>query len=255
MGRLHLGTSGYAYAHWRGIFYPKGLAASKWLAFYARVFSTLELNNTFYRLPAEEAVDRWRAQTPPGFTFAAKGSRYLTHMKRLTDTTTGLDRFYARAGRLREKLAVVLWQLPPRMRCDPGRLDRFLAAQPAGVRQAVEFRDRDWYREEVCEVLDARGAAFVEHDLLDLPPPRLTGGFRYLRFHGATGRYFGRYGKRALRKVAEGLRAGRGEVFVYFNNDSAGDALRDALDLSALLGEPLPLELWPEPVARGASPG
>lgn len=238
---IHLGTSGYVYDHWRRLFYPEGLPAGRWLEHYARFFSTVELNATFYRLPTAKTVDGWREGTPRGFRFAAKGSRYLTHMKRLKDAGPGLDRYFELALRLGRKLSVVLWQLPPQMnRADPERLLRFLERLPRkGPRHAVEFRSAAWYTEEVCEVLDARGAAFCEHDLVDARPPRITGGFRYLRFHGATGKYRGRYGKRALRPFARSLAAFRGDSYAYFNNDHFGHALRDALDLSELLGGPV----------------
>jgi len=238
---IRVGTSGYAYDHWRHVFYPKGLPARRWLEYYARIFSTVELNTTFYRLPTASAVDRWRDETPPGFRFAAKGSRYLTHMKRLTDPGPGIDRYFELIHRLGKKLSVVLWQLPPQMnRADPERLARFLEWLPRhGLRHAVEFRSPSWYSAEVCAVLDAWGAAFCEHDLVRLRPPRVTGGFRYLRFHGATGKYRGRYGKRALRPFAKDLMTWPGDAYVYFNNDHFGHAIRDALDLSELLGEPL----------------
>ncbi len=144
-------------------------------------------------------------------------------------------------SRLGRKLSVVLWQLPPQMsKPDAGRLARFLARLPRKtLRHAVEFRSAAWYSEEICGVLDAYGAAFCEHDLVRLRPPRFTGGFRYLRFHGSTGKYRGRYGKRALRPVGADLKRWAGDAFVYFNNDRLGHALRDALDLGDLLGVPL----------------
>lgn len=238
---IQLGTSGYVYDHWRRLFYPKGLPARHWLEHYARFFSTVELNATFYRLPTAKTVDGWREGTPRGFRFAAKGSRYLTHMKRLKDPGPGIDRYFELALRLGRKLSVVLWQLPPQMdRADPERLLRFLERLPRrGLRHAVEFRSPAWYTDEVCEVLDAQGAAFCEHDLVEARPPRITGGFRYLRFHGATGKYRGRYGKRALRPFARSLAAFRGDSYAYFNNDRFGHALRDAFDLSELLGAPV----------------
>lgn len=240
---IHLGTSGYLYAGWRGIFYPKGLPARQWLDHYARIFATVELNATFYRLPTAKTVDGWREGTPPGFRFAVKGSRYLTHMKRLKDPGPGIDRYFELILRLGKKLSVVLWQLPPQMnRADPGRLARFLEALPRkGLRHAVEFRSPAWYVDPVCDVLDAHGAAFCEHDLVAARPPRLTGGFRYLRFHGATGKYRGRYGKRALAPLARELLRRREDAYVYFNNDVGGHAIRDALDLSDLLGDRIDL--------------
>ena len=238
MARVRVGTSGWQYAHWRGVLYAEGLAQRRWLERYAQLFDTVELNATFYRLPSADAVDRWRALAPPGFTFAVKGSRYLTHMKRLLDAGPGLRRFFRPVSRLGEKLGPVLWQLPPRMKPELARLDRFLSRLPPG-RHALEFRDPAWYAEETCAVLDRHGAAFCEHDQVRRAPPRLTGGFRYVRFHGATGRYAGRYGPDALRPFAASYArsAARGlDVYVYFNNDLGGHAVLDALDLLRLTG-------------------
>lgn len=230
-----VGTSGFVYSEWRGLFYPAHLAQKSWLDFYAGYFSTVEINNTFYRLPAPSAVDRWRADTPADFLFACKGSRYLTHMKRLNDTTTGLDRFFAPILRLGPKLGPVLFQLPPQMsRPDPERLATFLKALPPGPRYVFEFRSAAWYCDEILAVLDEQGVAVCEHDLLDVRPPRATGGFRYLRFHGRSG-HQGHYGLRRLAPVARSLAASHCDAFVYFNNDGRGNAVADAFDLERLL--------------------
>jgi len=245
LGALLVGTSGYFYRHWRGILYPPRLPSPKWLAWYAKVFATVELNTTFYRLPSPEAVDRWRQSTPPDFVFACKGSRFLTHLKRLRERGTGITRYFDPVRHLRGKLGPVLWQLPPQMnKADPARLDAFLRALPKNVRQVVEFRSEAWYVDEICDVLDAHRAAFCEHDLVAARPPRFTGGLRYLRFHGATGKYQGRYGRSALRRVAKDLepwRAQGHDAFAYFNNDAHGHAVFDALELLDLLGEPAEL--------------
>lgn len=250
---LHLGTSGYSYAHWSRIFYA-GIPHRLWLQHYAQVFRTVELNNTFYRLPTAAAVDGWRQNTPDGFLFAVKGSRFLTHMKRLLERGEGIRKFFRLVNRLGPKLGPVLWQLPPQMnKADPSRLNAFLAALPKHTRHAFEFRSDAWYTDEICELLDSHGVAFCEHDLVARPPPAVTGGFRYLRFHGATGKYQGRYGKRGLHRWAKDLSAytPRHDAYVYFNNDLHGHALMDAMDLSALLGHPLPRGLLlPEEAAR-----
>ena len=238
-GRVHVGTSGYVYRHWRGVFYPPGLPTSAWLSFYARHFSTVELNATFYRLPSPEAVRRWRGRVPLDFAFACKGSRYLTHMKRLLDTRRGLTRFFTPLRHLRERFAVALWQLPPQMdRPDPARLDAFLGALPKGQRHAVEFRDASWYVGEVWDVLERHGAALCEHDLLPRPASRPRVPFRYLRFHGADAKYAGRYGRARLSPWAEQLATARTDAYVYFNNDGGGAAVQDALDLLDLVGQP-----------------
>lgn len=248
MGRIHLGTSGYVYKHWKHIFYPDKLPARRWLEYFVQVFSTCELNNSFYMLPKPACVDGWRERTPPGFVFAAKGSRFLTHMKQLNDVDWGLHRYFDVMFRLENKLHVVLWQLPPHMK-KPNleKLEMFLAFLPPNVRHVIEFRSENWYRDDVCDLLDAYGVAFCEHDIVRGPdgqglrPPRLTGGFRYIRFHGATGKYQGRYGLAGLAGWAADLRSYRGDAYVYFNNDLFGHALMDAMDLSELLDEPLPI--------------
>jgi uncharacterized protein YecE (DUF72 family) len=236
MRRIRVGTSGYVYAHWKNLLY-EGVPAPQWLERYAQVFDTVELNATFYRLPSASMVDGWRARSPRGFLFACKGSRYLTHMKRLTDPGPGLDRYFEVVLRLREKLGPILWQLPPQMtRPDAARLDAFLHRVPQQLRHAVEFRSAGWYTDEICEVLDSHGAAFCEHDLVDRSPPRLTGRFRYLRFHGATGKYQGRYAEDGLAPFARDLLGSRREAWVYFNNDVGGHAILDARALLRLTG-------------------
>ena len=255
MAPILVGTSGWDYPHWRGVFYPPGLPRSAWLSYYAGVLPTVELNATFYRLPVAGATERWRAAVPDDFVFAAKGSRYLTHLKRLLDTGPGVARFFARIRPLGEKLGPVLWQLPPQQRPDLPRLDAFLAALPGDLRHVVEFRSAAWYRDDVAALLARRGAAFCEHDLVDRPIPGPTGGFRYLRFHGSGARYGGRYGRVRLRRVAADLLTARLPSFVYFNNDRDGHAARDALALEALLhGPSAGPGRWPSWAAWQASP-
>lgn len=258
MGALHIGTSGFVYKHWRRIFYPEDVPAPKWLQYYARTFSTVELNTTFYRLPTVEAVQGWRKTSPAGFLFACKGSRFLTHMKKLKDPVPSLQLYFERIHHLSRKLGPVVWQLPPQMaKVDLPRLEEFLAALPRKVRHAVEFRTPAWYTDEVCDLLDRYHVAFCEHDLVDRPPPRFTGSFRYLRFHGFTGKYQGRYGRHALRPTAESLIAWRergNDAYAYFNNDIGGHALSDALDLLELTARPAAAPLGIEPAAADRTP-
>lgn len=241
MSAIRVGTSGYAYPHWRRTFYPPRLPERAWLGYYAKVFTTVELNATFYGLPSPDAVDQWREHTPRGFLFAAKGSRFLTHLKRLREPELALLRYFEVVGRLGDKLGPVLWQLPPQLRePDLDRLEHFLAWLPSEVPQVIEARSEGWYTGEVCDLLDRHRVAFCEHDLLPSLPPRHTGGFRYLRFHGATARYLGRYGRRALARHARDLAewaAQGGKAYAYFNNDAMGHAVRDALDLVELIEE------------------
>lgn len=239
---IRVGTSGWVYPHWRGLFYPEGLSSARWLECYAEAFDTVEINHTFYRLPTAKAVDGWRGRTPSGFVFALKGSRFLTHVMRLAPAPSSLERFFDPLARLREKLGVILWQLPPQWsRPDPERLDRFARRLPRSIRHVFEFRHPAWYTEDVCAVLDRHGMAFCEHDGMDVRPPRSTGGFRYQRFHGRTAPHAGRYGREVLRSFARDLdrwHASGKNVYVYFNNDTKGHALYDALDLKALLNLP-----------------
>jgi uncharacterized protein YecE (DUF72 family) len=257
MGRVFVGTSGYSYDHWRSLLYA-GVPKRRWLERYAQVFSTVELNATFYRLPSPKAALNWRESTPAGFIFSCKGSRFLTHNKKLTDVGRGLQRFFSRVRHLGPKLAVVVWQLPPQMKTpDLRRLERFLSRLPATVRHAVEFRSAAWYHDEVCDLLDRHGAAFCEHDLVETPTPRHTGGFRYLRFHGRGARYEGRYGRDGLQPVAAALRrwrraTGGGDAYVYFNNDVHGHAVLDAAELADLLGEPVTMPSFAEAEPAGA---
>jgi uncharacterized protein YecE (DUF72 family) len=237
-GRLHVGTSGYQYDHWREIFYPAGLPKDAWFDHYARTFSAVEINNTFYNLPGPETFDRWRDQAPRGFRFAVKFSRYGTHMKKLKDPAEPVARFLERARRLGAHLGPILVQLPPNWGADPGRLDAFLDAAPAGVRWAVELRDRDWLRAAVYRVLRAHGAALVIHDRLARHPVHVTADFVYLRYHGQD--YGGSYSPQHLsgqarrigRFLADGL-----DVHAYFNNDLGGHAVANARDLRRFLGD------------------
>jgi len=169
-GRVRIGTSGYQYDDWRGRLYPRNLQRREWLGHYASRFDTVEINNTFYRLPEAETFAAWRAQTPRGFCFALKFNRYGSHMKRLREPAATIGRFFERAGELGSALGPVLLQLPPRWHADPERLDTFLAASPRRVRWAVEFRDPSWLVEPVFAVLRRRRAALCIHDLLDDHP-------------------------------------------------------------------------------------
>jgi len=233
-GRVWIGTSGWHYGHWRGVFYPPGLPPRSWLAYYAARFDAVELNNTFYQLPPASHFDAWRAQVPPGFLFAVKLSRYVTHLKRLLEPREALRNFERRVRRLGPHLGPVLVQLPPRFRADAARLDRFLGVAPRSLRFAVEFRDPSWLSEEVFRVLRRHGAALCVHDLLPDHPFEVTADFVYLRFHGTEGAYAGGYSPQKLaavaRRLAEVWRARRA-AHAYFNNDVGGFAVRDAAAL------------------------
>ena len=233
---IYIGTSGWQYDDWRGRFYPKNLSKSEWLPFFAARFPTVEVNNTFYRLPGEAAFVRWREVSPPGFTITVKASRYLTHIRRLRDARDPLRLFWTRARRLGRKLGPVLFQLPPRFPADPQRLASFCRLLPAGMRAAFEFRDLSWETEETYDILRGVGAAFV---MADWPgarvPDVVTGGWSYIRFHKGT-KLMPAYPRTKLRRWADriaGLSAD--DVYIYFNNDTGAAALRDAVTLSEML--------------------
>ena len=238
-GETRIGCSGWQYRHWKGSFYPEPLRQADWFDHYASVFDTVEINNSFYRLPEPETFARWATQSPPAFLFAVKASRFLTHMKKLKDPEEPIERFFSRASRLGRKLGPVLYQLPPRWAPDFDRFERFLEALPARRRHVVEFREPHWYSEEIFRLLEKHRVAMCLHDMRGSESPRRrVGPFLYVRFHGAGTKYGGRYGQDQLAGWSDWLAGERREgrdVFAYFNNDSGGHAPRDALRLREML--------------------
>jgi uncharacterized protein YecE (DUF72 family) len=237
--RCHVGTSGWVYPHWRGTFYPAGLAQTRWYGHYAQSFDTTEINYSFYRLPSEKAFDRWREQAPPGFLYAVKANRYLTHIKRLKDVDEALEQFVSRSRRLGDRLGPILWQLPPHWRSDAEVLASFAARLPRDMVHAFEFRDPRWFTASVKEVLERFGLALCIYDMPGLSCPSwIIGDVVYLRFHGSGTVYGGLYGEDVLRPWADRIRAWLNEnrtVYAYFNNDACGYAVQDALTLRRLL--------------------
>jgi uncharacterized protein YecE (DUF72 family) len=230
--RLRIGTSGYQYDHWRGRFYPAALSRRDWFAHYAAHFDTVEINNTFYRLPEAARFDAWREASPEGFCYALKFSRYATHLKRLREPAPPLRLFLTRARRLRDRLGPILVQLPPRWAPDLPRLAEFLAATPRAQRFALEFRDPRWLGEATFALLREHGAALCIHDAIAGHPREVTAGWVYLRFHGhgTTGSYSPQRLAAEAREIRAWLRRGR-DVYAYFNNDAGGHAVRNALQL------------------------
>ena len=243
-GRLHIGTSGYVYPHWREVFYPRGLPAREWLPFYARHFGTVELNNSFYRLPSKAAFRAWRAQVDGRFLFAVKASRYLTHLKRLKAPAPPLDRFFRRVRPLGATLGPVLFQLPPQFQANLPRLERFLRALGRqrllpDVRATLEVRHASWLVPETFERLREANVALCFHDARVQPVAEpVTADFVYVRRHGTAPRYHGSYTDRMLEadaaRIAGWLDGGL-DVYVDFNNDGGGAAVRNALRLREML--------------------
>jgi uncharacterized protein YecE (DUF72 family) len=242
VSEVRIGCSGWNYPHWRERVYPRGVPQRRWLEHYTTLFDTVEVNATFYRLPTASAVRGWVERTPPGFLFAVKVSRYLTHIRRLRDLEGGVRRFYERIEPLvrSPKLGPVLWQLPPTYKRDDERLAAALAVLPAG-RHAFEFREASWYVEEVYVLLRQHGAALVIPDSSKYPFRKLelTADWTFIRLHhGSRGRR-GNYSERELEEWAKriaGWRDGDTDVYVYFNNDWEGFAVRNGLRLRELLG-------------------
>jgi len=210
-----------ALPHWNNRFCPSGLPESKQLSYYAERFDIVELNNTFYKLPTEAPVLRWKETSPPEFHFAVKGSRYLTHVKKLKDLDVGLERFFARVDLLGSKLGPVLFQLPPHWEIDCARLRGFLKALPRGNRYAFEFRDPSWHNESVYKVLEEVKAAYCIFDLAGFQSPMpLTADFTYIRLHGSGAMYEDSYQESRLRSWAKRLREwGLTAVYIFFDND------------------------------------
>jgi uncharacterized protein YecE (DUF72 family) len=245
---VHVGCSGWNYDSWRGELYPQGLSPRHWLERYAERFDTVEVNATFYRLIRRDAVAHWVQQTPSEFVFAVKASRYLTHVKRLSEMKEGILRFYERIEPLigASRLGVVLWQLPESFRRDDRRLAHALEGLPGG-RHAFEFRHESWFAPEVYSLLREHDAALVIADHPERPfqTYELTATWGYVRLHfGKQGRR-GNYSERELEQWAHRLRewSGERELFVYFNNDWESFAPRDATllqkNLRRLAGEDL----------------
>jgi uncharacterized protein YecE (DUF72 family) len=241
---LRVGTSGWHYRSWHGPFYPARLKIKDFLSYYVQRFDTAEINNSFYRLPTEQAVAAWRDSTPGGFLFAWKVSRYITHMKRLKEIEESIDLVFGRMAGLSAKFGPVLFQMPPTFKADAQtreRVARCLSLVPQGLRCAFEFRHPSWYDDVAFSILREHNAALCISDHADAPAPwMVTADFAYVRAHGTNGRYAGSYSQDTLqgwaREIARWRADGRG-VYVYFDNDIKSAAPGDAQALLELLGQ------------------
>lgn len=235
------------YQHWRGLFYPEKLAVKRWFAHYAETFDTVEINNSFYRLPKPQTFAAWRRQAPPGFMYAVKANRYLTQARKLKDCEEPVARMMASVGALMPALGPLLYQLPPRFKVNLDRLEAFLAITPRSVTNVFEFRDPSWYCDAVFAMLERYGASLCAHDMPGSISPRIAvGPVAYVRLHGTDGKYVGRYSDEALQGWADGIareaRGGR-PVWAYFNNDIHGHAIEDAQTLRAMVRQALPASI------------
>jgi len=248
MTKYRIGCSGFLYDSWRGNFYPEHLPHKGWLSFYAQKFKTVELNVTFYRLLKKEAFERWYMETPSDFTFVLKGSRFITHIKKLKDVELPLSTFFNLTAPLKEKFEVVLWQLPPTLRLNLKNFENFLKhLKSYPVRHAFEFRNKSWICKSVFKLLNEYNATACMADwpefIDDLP---LTADFVYIRRHGEGGNYMTDYTTEQLKRDANRIKAylkdGK-DVYMYFNNDAYGHAPKNALELCEILEKMLPKAL------------
>ncbi|WP_129668108.1 DUF72 domain-containing protein [Phytoactinopolyspora endophytica] len=239
---VRVGTSGWQYRDWRGVLYPDGLAQRRWFERYVGAFATVESNSAFYRLPKQETFASWCAQMPDDFTMAVKASRFLTHIKRLQDPEEPVRRFLAAATGLADHLGPVLLQLPPTLQVEPKRLAACLGRFPQGIRVAVEPRHDSWWTDDVRAVLTDHGAALCWADAKGRPQTPLwrTTSWGYLRLHQGAAEPWPRYGDQALRTWAQRLAdtwSDEDDMYVYFNNDPGGAAVRNAVRFAELVRE------------------
>ena len=239
---LDIGTSGWHYEHWKKIFYPDKLSKSEWFQYYSKEFGTVEINNTFYHLPKEKTIKNWHKQSPRKFTFSVKISRYITHIKRLKEPKKSIKLFFKRIKYLEDNLGPILHQLPPTFKKDEknvSRLSKYLKALPDEYRHVIEFRHPSWFDEDVYNLLSKHNAALCIVSMPDFPTVlKATSDFVYIRMHGGNVLYGSNYSKKELKEcyswikrfLDDGL-----DVYVYFNNDARGYAIKNAKTLIELL--------------------
>ena len=239
MANIRIGTSGWHYKHWLGNFYPRKFPASRMLAYYLEQFDTVEINNSFYMLPKVETLRCWREATPQNFEFAIKASRFITHNKKLKEPENALQNFLPRAEVLDETLGPILFQLPPKWRINLDRLAEFLDALPKYHRYTFEFREPSWLTAQVYDLLRRHNAAFCIYELGGFHSPiEITADWTYVRLHGPGDKYQGKYSPKALRCWADRIVQWNKQlksIYVYFDNDQAGYAAANALELKKMV--------------------
>jgi uncharacterized protein YecE (DUF72 family) len=239
MGKLFIGTSGWSYPHWRKRFYPADITQKTHLEYYAANFNTVELNNSFYRLPSAGTFDDWRRRTPDGFVFSVKASRYITHVRKLKNAGDAWERFYTNARSLGDKLGPVLFQFPANWGVAENRLASFLELLPRKIRAVFEFRHSSWFEPDIYDLLRRHNAALCQARSANWPSTdTVTASFVFIRMHGSRPTYGSRYSTEELRDEAARIRGylGNGsDVYVYFNNDAQAFAVDNARELRELL--------------------
>lgn len=240
-GRIFIGTSGWNYKHWKESFYPGDLKQKDWLEFYSYRLKTVEINNSFYHLPSIKTIKEWYKITPDNFTFSVKMSRYITHMKKLKDPKQSCKKIFSHAKHLNDKLGPFLFQLPPRWKFNRNRFENFIKTLPDKYRYTFEFRDKTWWNDEALELLKFYNIAFCIYELAgEISPKEVTADFIYIRLHGPGGKYEGSYTISSLSGWADALAAWQSKdqnVYIYFDNDQAGYAVKNAIELQIMLKE------------------
>ena len=238
-GKVYIGTSGWKYSHWDGVFYPADLKKKDQLSYFTENFDTVELNNSFYRQPGKDNFIAWRLKVPDNFVFAVKANRYFTHLKKLKVESADVMDFLEACSGLEEKLGPILFQLPPRWKLNTGRLERFLSLLPKGNRYTFEFRETSWYTEQVYDLLKKYNCAFCIYHLAGHQSPIIsTADFVYIRLHGPGDKYQGEYNQTDLAywsKLCKGWLNDKKDVYIYFDNDQSAYAAFNAIALKKLL--------------------
>ncbi len=239
-GKIFIGTSGFSYDNWKGEFYPENLSKKDWLTYYAHKFNSLEINSSFYHLPRKKTFSNWARKTPEDFVFSIKASRYITHLKKLTDTKEPLKKLIDSAQELGPKLGPFLFQLPGNLKKDAEKLDNLLkAAQKMKIKSAFEFRDESWFDKEIYDILGHFGSGVVISSSPKFPyHEKITGNLCYIRLHGKEKLYHSSYSRQELEEiaaVAKNCRKKGIDTFIYFNNDALGHAFRNAMTLQELV--------------------
>ena len=238
-GKIYIGTSGWSYKHWKGTFYPESIKNAKRFSYYLQFFDTVELNNSFYHLPSKKTFEDWSHATDKDFIFSVKGSRYITHLKKLKDPGESISNFMENIKGLNGNLGPILFQLPPKWNCNEERLEEFLKELPVSHRYTFEFRDTSWYNEKVFRLLQKYKCAFCIYELAGhMAPFKVTADFVYVRLHGPGAKYQGSYSDKELKQWAGRCREWAGnkkDVYLYFDNDQNGYSAFNAKRLKALL--------------------
>ena len=235
---IRIGTSGWTYQHWQGIFYPDKWPKSRWLEYYFRYFDTVELNATFYRLPKPMTFENWKSRTPDNFVWSVKSSKFITHIKRLEDPADPLGRLYGAVAGFGEKLGVILFQLPPSLVFDERIFRNFCESLDPRARHALEVRHPSWVNDQVFGILREFNVALCIADTAGRYPfcEEMTADFAYIRLHGSQKLYTSQYGEEELQAWAEKVDLWGKDAFIYFDNDYEGHAVNNAKRLKEILG-------------------